>query len=324
MANPLKGNREETGGEDGGMKTFIIKQLLQAVGVCLVISMISFFLLFLNTDPALLLLPPEAEVSDIAKFKKQMGLDRPVPVQYLDFLGKVVLHGDFGNSFMAKVPAATLVRERLPATLKLALAALLLVNLVALPLGILSAIRRYSLLDNVATFTALLGQAMPLYWFGIMLIIIFGVWLRWLPISGSDTWAHLVLPAVTLASWILPINMRMVRSGMLDVLNQDYIRTARAKGLVERKVLIKHAFKNAAIPVVTITGMQLGALLGGAVVTETVFAWPGLGRLAVDSIRMGDYPVVQAIVVVFALFVVIGNLAADILAALIDPRIRLE
>jgi ABC-type dipeptide/oligopeptide/nickel transport system permease component len=306
------------------MKTFIIKQLLQAVGVCLVISMISFFLLFLNTDPALLLLPPEAEVSDIAKFKKQMGLDRPVPVQYLDFLSKVVLQGDFGNSFMAKVPAATLVRERLPATLKLALAALLLVNLVALPLGILSAIRRYSLLDNVATFTALLGQAMPLYWFGIMLIIVFGVWLRWLPISGSDTWAHLVLPAVTLASWILPINMRMVRSGMLDVLNQDYIRTARAKGLMERKVLIKHAFKNAAIPVITITGMQLGALLGGAVVTETVFAWPGLGRLAVDSIRMGDYPVVQAIVVVFALFVVIGNLAADILAALIDPRIRLE
>ncbi len=306
------------------MRTFIIKQLLQAVGVCLVISMISFFLLFLNTDPALLLLPPEAEVQDIAKFKKQMGLDRPVPVQYLDFLRKVVLHGDFGNSFVAKVPAAKLVRERLPATLELALAALILVNLVALPVGIVSAIRRYSLMDNVATFTALLGQAMPLYWFGIMLIIIFGVWLRWLPISGSDTWAHLVLPAVTLASWILPINMRMVRSGMLDVLNQDYIRTARAKGLMERKVLIKHAFKNAAIPVITITGMQLGALLGGAVVTETVFAWPGLGRLAVDSIRMGDYPVVQAIVVVFALFVVIGNLAADILAALIDPRIRLE
>jgi peptide/nickel transport system permease protein len=306
------------------MRTFIIKQLIQAVGVCLVISMISFFLLFLNTDPALLLLPPEAEVSDIAKFKKQMGLDRPVPVQYLDFLGKVVLKGDFGNSFVAKVSAAKLVRERLPATLELALAALILVNLVALPVGIISAIRRYSLLDNVATFTALLGQAMPLYWFGIMLIIIFGVWLRWLPISGSDSWAHLVLPAITLASWILPINMRLVRSGMLDVLNQDYIRTARAKGLMERKVLIKHAFKNAAIPVITITGMQLGALLGGAVVTETVFAWPGLGRLAVDSIRMGDYPVVQAIVVVFALFVVIGNLAADILAALIDPRIRLE
>jgi len=306
------------------MKTFIIKQFLQAIGVCLVISMISFFLLFLNTDPALLLLPPEAEVSDIAKFKKQMGLDRPVPVQYLDFLGKVVLHGDFGNSFMAKVPAATLVRERLPATLKLALAALLLVNLVALPLGIFSAIRRYSLLDNVATFTALLGQAMPLYWFGIMLIIVFGVWLRWLPISGSDSLAHLVLPAVTLGSWILPVNMRLTRSGMLDVLTQDYIRTARAKGLAEKKVLIKHAFRNAAIPLITVLGMQIGLLLSGAVVTETVFAWPGMGRLAVDSIRMGDYPVVQAIVVIFAFFIIISNLAADILAALIDPRIRLE
>jgi peptide/nickel transport system permease protein len=306
------------------MKTYIIKRLLQAIGVCLVISMISFFLLFLNTDPALVLLPPEAEVTDIAVFKKQMGLDRPVTIQYLDFLGRVVLHGDFGNSFAAKVPALQLVGERLPATIKLALAALLVVNIVAIPVGVISAIRRYSLTDNIATFLALIGQAMPLYWLGIMLIIIFGIWLRWFPISGSDTLSHLVLPAVTLGSWILPVNMRLVRSGMLEVLSQDYIRTARAKGLAERKVLVKHAFKNAAIPVVTVLGMQLGLLLGGAVVTETVFAWPGLGRLAVDSIRMGDYPVVQAIVVVFAFFVVIGNLVADILAALIDPRIRLD
>jgi len=306
------------------MRTYIIKRLLQSIGVCLVISMISFFLLFLNTDPALVLLPPEAEVTDIAQFKKQMGLDRPVTIQYLDFLHRVVLYGDFGNSFVAKVSALQLVGERLPATVKLAVAALILVNLVAIPVGIIAAIRRYSLMDNLATLAALLGQAMPLYWFGIMLIIIFGIWLRWLPISGSDSLAHLILPAITLASWILPVNMRLVRSGMLDVLNQDYIRTARAKGLNERKVLIKHAFKNAAIPLVTVVGMQLGLLLGGAVVTETVFAWPGLGRLAVDSIRMGDYPVVQAIVVVFAFFVVIGNLLADVLAALIDPRIRLE
>ncbi len=306
------------------MRTYITKRLLQSVGVCLVISMISFFLLFLNTDPALVLLPPEAEVTDIAAFKKQMGLDRPVTIQYLDFLRRVVLEGDFGNSFAAKVPALQLVGERFPATLKLAVAALIVVNLVAVPVGVIAAIRRYSLMDNIATFSALLGQAMPLYWFGIMLIIIFGIWLHWLPISGSDSLAHLILPAVTLGSWILPVNMRLVRSGMLEVLNQDYIRTARAKGLAERKVLIKHAFKNAAIPVVTVLGMQLGLLLGGAVVTETVFAWPGLGRLAVDSIRMGDYPVVQAIVVVFAFFVVIGNLVADILAALIDPRIRLE
>ena len=306
------------------MRVYIIKRLIESIGVCLVISMISFFLLFLNTDPALMLLPPEAGVEDIATFKKQMGLDRPVIVQYGDFLRKVILHGDFGESFLAKVPAMKLIAERLPATAKLAVAALIVINFVAIPVGVLAAIRRYSLMDNLATFTALVGQAMPLYWFGIMLIIIFGVWLGWLPVSGSGSFLHLILPAVTLGSWILPINMRLVRSGMLEVLNQDYIRTARAKGLTEKKVLIKHAFKNAAIPVVTVSGMQFSALLGGAVVTETVFAWPGLGRLAVESIRMGDYPVVQAIVVIFAMTVVLANLTADIVAALIDPRIRLN
>jgi len=306
------------------MRTYIIKRLIEAIGVCLVVSMISFFLLFLNTDPALLLLPPEAEMEDIAIFKKQMGLDRPVIVQYFDFLRKVILHGDFGESFVAKIPAIELIVERLPATVQLAVAALIVINFIAVPVGMIAAIRRYSLMDNVATFTALVGQAMPLFWFGIMLIIIFGVWLGWLPISGSGTLLHLILPAVTLGSWILPVNMRLVRSGMMEVLNQDYIRTARAKGLAEKKVLIKHAFKNAAIPVVTVSGMQFGALLGGAVVTETVFAWPGLGRLAVDSIRMGDYPVVQAIVVIFAMIIVLANLTADIVAALIDPRIRLD
>jgi peptide/nickel transport system permease protein len=306
------------------MRTFILRRLFQAIGVCLCISIISFFLLFLNTDPALILLPPEAEIEDIEVFKKQMGLDRPIIIQYLDFLGRAVLHGDFGESFVAKIPAMRLIMERFPATLKLAVAALLFVNLVAVPVGVIAAIRRYSIWDNIATFSALVGQAMPLYWFGIMLIIIFGVWLGWLPISGSGSWVHLILPAITLGSWIIPVNMRLVRSGMLEVLNQDYIRTARAKGVLERKVLYKHAFKNAAIPLVMVLGMQLGLLLGGAVVTETVFAWPGLGRLAVDSIRMGDYPVVQAIVVIFAICVILGNLAADILAALIDPRIRLD
>lgn len=306
------------------MRAYIIRRLVQAIGVCLVVSMISFFLLFLNTDPALILLPPEAEMKDIETFKKQMGLDRPILIQYGDFLQKAVFHGDFGQSLVAKVPALQLIAERLPATLQLAVAVMIFVNLVSIPAGIISAVRRYSLADNLATFVALVGQAMPLYWFGIMLIIIFGVWLHWLPISGSGSLAHLVLPAITLGSWMLPINMRLVRSGMLDVLNQDYIRTARAKGLTERKVLIKHAFRNAAVPLITILGMQIGLLLGGAVVTETVFAWPGMGRLAVDSIRVGDYPVVQAVVVVFAFFVIIANLLADILAALIDPRIRLE
>jgi peptide/nickel transport system permease protein len=306
------------------MRTYILSRLMQAVGVCLVISAISFFLLFLNTDPALLLLPPDAQVQDIALFKHQMGLDRPLLVQYLDFLSKMVLHGDFGRSFAARVPAIDLIGDNLWATVKLAVAALGFTTLLAVPVGVIAAIRRYSLADNVATFVALVGQAMPLYWLGIMLIIIFGVQLRWLPTSGSDTIWHLILPAITLGSYILPLNMRLVRSGMLDVLNQDYIRTARAKGLRERRVLIKHALRNAAIPLITVMGLQFGALLGGAVVTETVFAWPGLGRLAVDSIRIGDYPVVQAIVVIFAAFVVIANLAADVLAAVLDPRIRLE
>lgn len=306
------------------MGSYISMRLLQSVGVCLVVSAISFFLLFLNTDPALLLLPPEAEIEDINVFKQRMGLDKPVIVQYLDFLRKAVLSGDFGESFVTRMPALSMIAERFPATLKLALATIIFVNLVAVPVGVISAIRRYSIADNVATFFALMGQAMPLYWLGIMLIIIFGVWLRWLPISGSESFAHLILPTVTLGSWILPINMRIVRSGMLDVLTQDYIRTARAKGLRETTVLGKHAFKNAVISLITVSGMQFGLLLSGAVVTETVFAWPGLGRLAVSSILMGDYPVVQAIVVVFAMCVVLANLAADILSALVDPRIRLE
>lgn len=306
------------------MITFIIRHLLKAVAICLVISAISFFLLFANTDPALMLLPPEVEMADIATFKKQMGLDRPVIVQYKDFLSGVVLHGDFGQSLVYRVPAIQLIKERFPATLLLALSSVLLINLIAIPVGMISAVKRGSFIDNIATFFALMGQALPLYWFGIMLIIVFGVWLHWLPVSGSGSFFHLILPTITLSSWILPVNMRLIRSGMLDVLNKDYIRTARAKGLPEWLVLFKHALRNAVIPLIIVVGMQLAALLGGAVVTETVFAWPGLGLLVLDSIQTGDYPVVQAVVVVFAGLVVLGNLTADITAALIDPRIRLS
>ena len=294
------------------------------MAVCLVISMVSFFLLFLNADPALMLLPPEAEIEDIELFKKQMGLDRPLIVQYGDYLRKVILHGDFGESFISKEPVLVEIASRMPHTLKLALSALLFANLIGVMVGIFSAVRRYSLLDNAATFVALIGQATPNFWFGLMLIIFFGVWLKWLPISGTGSWAHLVLPSLTLGTSMLPINLRLVRSGMLDVLNQDYIRTARAKGLSESRVFFKHAFKNAAIPVITVSGMQLASLLGGSVVTEAVFAWPGVGRLALNAIRMGDYPVVQAAVVMFSLIAVFGNLVADIAAAFLDPRIRLK
>ncbi|MEE9148108.1 MAG: ABC transporter permease [Candidatus Tectomicrobia bacterium] len=304
------------------MQTYILSKLMHAVGVALVISMVSFFLLFVSADPASMLLPEEADDEDIARFEAELGLDRPVVIQYLDFLRRVVLHGDLGDSYISKLPASKMVAETMWPTLKLAAASMLFATLVAVPVGVYASIRRYSVTDNLATIGVLVGQAMPLFWLGIMLIIIFGVWLRWLPTSGSDSWQHLILPAITLGTFVLPLNMRLIRSGMLEVLNQDYIRTARAKGLVERRVLVKHAFRNASIPLVTVMGVQFGALLGGAVVTETVFSWPGMGRLAVEAIQVGDFPVVQAVVLIFAAFTILANLAADIAAAMIDPRIR--
>lgn len=306
------------------MKTYIIHKLLHAVGVAFVISFVSFFLLFYSADPVSMLLPENADDEDIARFEAQMGLDRPIAVQYLDWLGRVTMKADFGDSWVAKVPASDLIGVALWPTLKLAIIAQILATALAIPLGVLSAVKRYSLIDNITTFIVLVGQAMPLFWLGIMLIIIFGVWLRWLPASGSDTWWHLILPSITLASYTLPLNMRLVRSGMLEVLTQDYIRTARAKGVRARGVLVKHAFRNAAIPLVTVTGLQFGALLGGAVVTETVFSWPGLGRLAVESIQVGDFPVVQGVVLILAGFTILANLAADIGSAWIDPRIRFD
>lgn len=306
------------------MITYITHKLLHAIGVCFVVSFVSFFLLFYTADPASTLLPENADDADIALFKKQYGLDRPIMVQYGDYMARILFKGDFGLSWVAKVPAEVLIVDALWPTLQLAIAAQIIATFLAIPLGIISAVKRYSLIDNATILIVLIFQAMPLFWLGIVLIVIFGVWLKWLPASGSDSWENLILPAFTLASFILPLNMRLVRSGMLEVLSQDYIRTARAKGVEERGVLMRHALRNAMIPLVTVTGIQFGALLGGAVVTETVFSWPGLGRLAVDSIRYGDFPVVQAVVLIFAGFTIIANLAADVSAAWIDPRIRFE
>lgn len=306
------------------MQNYITYKLLHALGVAFVISIISFFLLFYTADPASMLLPETADDADIAAFERDLGLDRPLVVQYGDWLSRIVLTGDFGVSWVAKVPASDLIWVALWPTLKLAIAAQIIATIVAIPLGLVSAVKRYSLIDNFTTFLVLVGQAMPLFWLGIMLMIVFGVWLKWLPTSGSDTWIHLILPAITLASFTLPLNMRLVRSGMLEVLSQDFVRTARAKGVAERSVLLKHSFRNAAIPLVTVTGVQFGALLGGAVVTETVFSWPGLGRLAVESIQVGDFPVVQGVVLVLSAFTIMANLAADIGSAWIDPRIRFE
>lgn len=303
---------------------YIVRRSAQAVAVCFAISILTFTLLFLSTDPAVILLPPDADRQMLEEFRKAMGLDRPILVQYGDFISGVLLHGDFGESFVAGIPAIDVLAQHAGATIRLALVSLMLTTVVSMTIGIVAAIRQYSFIDNLATFLALMGQAMPLFWLGLMLIIIFGVQLRWLPTAGSDTGWHIILPAVTIAWYLMPINMRLVRSGMLEVLTQDYIRTARAKGMSEWVVVFKHALRNAVIPLVTVTGLQLGALLGGGVVVETVFSWPGLGRLAVDSIRVGDYPVVQAVVIMFSVVVVFGNLLADIAAAYLDPRIRLE
>ncbi|HKK30740.1 MAG TPA: ABC transporter permease [Alphaproteobacteria bacterium] len=306
------------------MRQYISKKLLHAIGVALVISIVSFFLLFYTADPATMLLPENADDEDIAAFNAAYGLDRPLLVQYADYMGKFIGGFDFGTSWVAKVPASQLVGDALWPTLLLALVSQIIAVGLAIPLGIISAIKRNSLLDNFTTLFVLIGQAMPLFWLGIVLMIVFGVYLQWLPVSGSGSWLHIILPAVTLASFVLPLNMRLVRSGMLEVMNQDYIRTARAKGVFENKVIARHALRNATIPLVTVTGIQFGALLGGAVVTETVFSWPGLGRLAVESIRVGDFPVVQAIVMILAGFTILANLAADIGVAWLDPRIRFD
>jgi ABC-type dipeptide/oligopeptide/nickel transport system permease component len=305
------------------MKTFLLRRLLQSVLVLLGVSVVVFLILHLTGDPALLLLPPEATAEDIARLRQQLGFDDPLPAQYLRFLRGAV-RGDFGESLRHGEPAMALVLERLPATFELAGAGLLLALCLAIPAGILSAVRRNTVLDYVSTVVALFGQAMPTFWLGIMLILVFSVQLGWLPSSGRGDLQHLVLPAVTLGLFTTARITRLTRSGMLEVLGQDYIRTARAKGVSEPPVVWKHALRNASIPIVTIVGIELGTLLGGSVITETIFAWPGVGRLSVQAIFNRDYPVVQAAVFLLASTFVLVNLLVDVVYTYLDPRIRLR
>lgn len=305
------------------MRTYLLRQFGQLVIVVLGISIITFSLLYLTGDPVVMLLPYDAGKEEMERFRVAMGFDKPLYVQYWRFLTGAI-QGDFGRSLYMERSAFLLVWERMPATLLLTVAGMIVAIGVAIPLGIVSAMKRHSVMDNLCTMLAISGQAMPIFWLGIMLIIAFSVNLRWLPASGYGTWKHLVLPAITLGMFQAPITMRLVRSGMLEVLNQDYVRTARAKGLAERHVLIKHAFKNAAIPVITIVGLQFGQLLGGAIVTETVFAWPGVATKTVDAIRNQDFPVVQAGVFLLAIIIVSVNLLVDIIVGTIDPRIRVQ
>jgi peptide/nickel transport system permease protein len=286
------------------------------------ISLLAFAILHVIGDPVLLLLPQNAGKEEYERYRTLLGLDKPMYVQYWKFASRAV-QGDFGKSWYTDTPAFTLVLERMPATLYLTTAGLIAALLIALPLGILAALKRHSLVDNLCTAVAVAGQAMPIFWLGIMLIIIFAVRLKALPASGYGTWQHFLMPAFTLGAFLAPITMRLVRSGIMEIMNTDYIRTARAKGLTEALVVAKHAFRNACIPVITVLGLQFGQLLGGAIVTETVFAWPGVATLAVDSIRNQDFPVVQCAVVLLALIIVSVNFVVDMVVGFIDPRIRI-
>ena len=288
-----------------------------AVAVFLVFSM-----MFLSGDPVLLLMPPDASREEIAAFSKQMGFDQPFLVQFANFAGKLAL-GDFGMSWRFQEPALNVVLEKLPATIELAVASLMLSLLIAVPIGVISAVRKDSKVDTFSMVFALLGQSIPGFWLGLMLILVFAVDLGWLPTSGRQGWQYLILPALSLGLALAGRNARLVRSCMLEVLNEDYIRTARAKGLPEWRVINKHALKNALLPIVTIVGLELGSLLGGAVVTESVFSWPGVGLLAVQAINGRDYPVVQAVIIITALGFVLINLAVDLLYPKLDPRITL-
>jgi ABC-type dipeptide/oligopeptide/nickel transport system permease component len=303
------------------VRAYLARQLVQLVVVVIGISILSFAILHVIGDPVLLLLPQNAGKEEFERYRHLLGLDQPIWVQYWKFASRAV-QGDFGKSWYADAPAFGLVLERMPPTIYLTLAGLGTGLLIALPLGILAALRRHTLLDNACTVLAVAGQAMPLFWLGIMLIIIFAVWLRALPASGYGTWQHFLMPAFCLGAFLAPITMRLVRSGVIEVMNMEYIKTARAKGVREGMVVVKHAFRNACIPVITVLGLQFGQLLGGAIITETVFAWPGVATLTVESIRNQDFPVVQCAVLLLAVMIVLVNLVVDLIVGLIDPRIR--
>lgn len=298
-----------------------VRAVIHLVVVVVGTASLVFVALRLTGDPALMIAPPQATLEDLAAIRRELGLDRPVLVQYGEFLWKLA-HGDLADSFRYRRPALQVVLERTGATVQLALAAQLLAILVAVPCGVLSAVRRNSWLDALFTALATVGQSIPGFWLGLMAIVLIGVHLGWLPTSGRGGWSHLILPAITLSSYSMASLTRLIRSGVIEVLNADYIRTARAKGLGARVILFKHTLKNALISVVTLVGLQLGALLSGAVIVETVFAWPGIGRLTIEAIHTRDYPLVQAGVLCMAVIFVLVNQSVDLCYRWLDPRLR--
>jgi peptide/nickel transport system permease protein len=304
------------------MLRFFVNRLAQAVIVLFGVSAIVFFCLFLTGDPASLMLPPDASRAEIETFRKAMGFDDPLIVQYLRYLGQA-LTGDLGTSLRYQRPVLALVAERLPATALLAICALGWSTALGLVLGIVAAARSGGLTDFLVRLIALAGQAVPVFWLGLILILVFSLKWRLLPTSGYGEARNLVLPALTLGAYYMSAVTRLVRASLIGELTQDYVRTARAKGLPEARVIIGHALRNALIPIITVQAMYFAALLGGALVTEIIFAWPGIGRLAVQAIQNRDFPLVQAVVLLAATAMVLVNLIVDAAYVLLNPRIRL-
>jgi len=301
--------------------SFLTARALRALVAIWLVSTVVFVVMRLSGDPVPLLLPADAPRSEYERVARELGTDRPLLVQYAVFLGHVV-QGDFGRSIHFREPAMRVAVGYLPATVELGLTAFVVAVPIAVPVGVMSAVRRNTLVDHAAMAVALVGQSAPTFFLGILFILLLSLKAGLLPTSGRGDWTNLVLPALTLGAFSMASIARLTRSPLLEVLRQDYVRTARAKGLREWRVVAKHALRNAAIPVLTITGLQLGTLLGASVVTETVFAWPGLGRLAIHSIYNRDYPIVQCVVFLSALVFIVINFAIEIAYGFLDPRIR--
>jgi peptide/nickel transport system permease protein len=305
------------------MGTYIIRRMLHGILVLFGVSVIVFLLMHLGGDPVAVLLPLDAPPEQVEAFREEMGFNRPLPVQYFYFLSRAV-RGDFGYSYHYRTDAMSIVLERMPATLKLTFGALIVALVVSIPAGIYAALKRGTVSDMLVRVSVLLGQAVPGFWLALVLIMIFGVRLRWVPVSGSEGWKSLILPAIVAGTFSMATITRLLRCSLLETLEENYIQTAHSKGLPSRIVTTRHALKNAAIPVVTVIGLQMGWLLGGAVISEVVFAYPGMGRLAVTAISYRDVPVIQSFVAITALIVVVINLLVDIFYSWLDPRIQLN
>ncbi|PTM61241.1 ABC transporter permease [Phreatobacter oligotrophus] len=303
------------------MFTYTLKRLALAALVALTVSALSFVLLRLSGDVAIAIAGEGARAEDIAAVRQQYGLDRPLIIQYLDWLGRT-LTGDFGQSLYFRTPVFGLIVDKIQTTLILALAAILFALSLSIPLGVMAAVWQNSWIDRLCLWIAVAGQALPNFFFALCLIMVFSIGLGWLPVSGTDGWENFIMPTVALGYYVTPPFMRLVRAGMIEVLNADYIRTARAKGLPSSTVIIRHGLRNALVPVVALTAVQLGFLLGGSIVIETVFALDGLGYLAYQAIAQKDFPVIQAVLMLLSVGYVVLTLAADLVNAWIDPRIR--